>query len=184
MCRQAWHEVQVSRLNLIFGNLRESLAGKCLNYYVSDCLLKNSLQLWLCLGVPNWDRVCQETIQTKLQPGCLKFSKSTHHHLLDANNLKYLEAKSFSSIFWKYFLPRATYAANKPQVRNESNQKKMQQNLKSIGNIDVKVNPRLSHFRSPDKIALVQYESTQRKMQKSQKAWNWLGGGCWPESEI
>ena len=51
----------------------------------------------------------------------------------------------------------------------------MQQNLKSIGNIDVKVNPRLSHFRSPDKIALVQYESTQRKMQKSQKAWNWLG---------
>ena len=93
-----------------------------------------------------------------------------YHHLLDANNLKYFEAKSFSSIFWKYFLPRATYAATKPQVRNESNQKKMQQNLKSIGNIDVKVNPRLSHFRSPDKIALVQYESTQRKMQKSQKA--------------
>ena len=59
-----------------------------------------------------------------------------------------------------------------PSLMCEMNQirKKMQQNLKSIGNIDVKVNPRLSHFRSPDKIALVQYESTQRKMQKSQKA--------------
>ena len=93
---------------------------------------------------------------------------------MDANNLKYLEAKSLSSIFWKYFLPRATCAATKSHVRNESNQKK-KCNKTSIGNIDVKVNPRLSHFRSPDKIALVQYESTQRKMQKSQKAWNWLG---------
>ena len=91
---------------------------------------------------------------------------------IGCKSFKILQSKIIFIYFLEIFSPQGNICCNQASSAKWIKSEKMQQNF----DIDVKVNLRLSHFRSPDKIALVQYESTQRKMQKSQKAWNWLGG--------